>query len=91
MSTTLDVWEKELKEAHKKVTLSEIFTNDKYIKYDLLATYAHEEGVPMDAEVNLLVRGNVKELKWKKLAYRAKGPKLYTQKKDKVIKETEIA
>lgn len=90
MSTMLDVWEKELKEVHKRIKLDDIFTDDKYIKYDLLATYAHDEGVPMEAEVNLSIRGSVKELKWGKFVYRAKGPKLYTKKKDKIIKETEI-
>ena len=82
-TASLDVWEKELKEAHKNVPLDDIFTNDKYIKYDLLATYAHEQGVPMEAKVTLYLQGNVKELCWKDKSYRAKGVNLYTKRKDK--------
>ncbi len=89
-STTLDVWEKELKETHKSVTLGDIFSDDKFIKYDLLATYAFDEGVPLDAKVKLSIRGSLKELQWGKLAFRAKGSKLYTKKQDKVIKEKDI-
>lgn len=86
-TANLDVWDRELKEAHKKVKLEDIFTDDKYIKYDLLATYAHEQGVPMDAKVDLYIQGNIKELFWvgSGCSYRNKGVKLYTKKKDKVI------
>jgi hypothetical protein len=87
-TATLDVWERELEEAHRGVLMDDIFNDDKYIKYDLLATYAHEEGVPMDAKVDLYIKGNIKELYYvgSGCSYRNKGVKLYTKKKDKVIK-----
>lgn len=77
MSSTLDVWEKDLKENYKNVVLDDVLTEDKYIKYDLLANFAKDEGVPLDAKVNLSAKGTVKELKYGKKRFRADGPKLY--------------
>ena len=85
MSTTLDVWEKELKDSHRNVILGDIFSEDKYIKYDLLANFAHEEGVPLDASVNLSIKGSTKEVKWKegKVTFRSNGTKLYSKGRGK--------
>ena len=74
---TLDVWEKDLKENHKKVKLEDVLSEDKYIKYDLLANFAMREGVPMDAEVDLSAKCTTKELKWKRQRFRANGTDLY--------------
>lgn len=79
MTTTLDVWEKELKDNHRNVILGDIFSDDSYIKYDLLANFAYEEGVPLDAKVHLSIRGTTKELKYEKRRFRSKGTKLYSK------------
>ena len=68
-----DFWEREVT-YRGEASLEDIFSKDKYLKYDLIASIlVNQEKVPIDTLVEMYTSGVVKELRIKKKRYRVVG------------------
>jgi hypothetical protein len=85
MGDQIQVWDREVSYVDT-VTLAEVLSSDKYIRFDLLANIlVKDEKVSRKTEVSLYASGNVKEIRVDKLAYRCKGTKYYGTNKKPTI------
>ena len=72
----IEYWNRQVSLDVEEIKLSDVLTNDKYLKYNLLANIMiNDEKVKLDTVVSLYASGHVKEIRAKKKCYRCYGNK----------------
>jgi len=85
MGEQIQVWERQVSYVDT-VTLEEVLTSNKLIRFDLLANILiNDEKIPRDTEVGLYSCGSIKEIRVGKIAYRCKGAKYYGTNKKPIV------
>lgn len=85
----IKVWDREV--TYKDtVTVRQALTQNKWLPFDLLLhTILREVDIPMSDEIELYASGAIKEIRYKKTAWRMKGKVYFGTNKNPIIEEND--